>query len=45
MDKHISFINKVYDSVETPLLYIKQKFNNMMNIENEPLPIRNKIEK
>jgi hypothetical protein len=41
LDKHISFINNVYDSVETPLMYIKQKFN-MMNITKEP---RNKIEK
>ena len=45
LDKHISFINNVYSGVEAPLIYIKQKFNNMMNIENEPLPIRNKIEK
>jgi len=46
MDKHISFINKIYDSVETPLSYIKQKFENMMNIENKKLlPLRDKIEK
>ena len=42
LDKHISFINNVYDSVEAPLIYIKQKFN-MMNITKEPL--LDKIEK
>ena len=46
MDRHISFINNVYDSVEKPLVFIKQKFENVMGIESQQvLPIRDKNEK
>ena len=43
LDKHISFINNVYNGVEAPLMYIKQKFGMMTNIDKEL--VRNKIEK
>ena len=41
MDKHISFIDRVYDSVERPLSYVKNRVENFLNINNEKkLPIK-----
>ena len=41
MDKHISFIDRVYDSVERPLAYVKNQVENFLNINNEKkLPIK-----
>ena len=41
MDKHISFIDRVYDSVERPLSYMKNRVENFLNINNEKkLPIK-----
>ena len=41
MDKHISFIDRVYDCVERPLAYVKNRVENFLNINNEKkLPIK-----
>ena len=41
MDRHISFIDRVYDSVERPLSYMKNRVENFLNINNEKkLPIK-----
>ena len=41
MDRHISFIDRVYDSVEKPLSYIKNRVENFLKINNEKkLPIK-----
>ena len=41
MDKHISFIDRVYDSVERPLSFMKNRVENFLNINNEKkLPIK-----
>ena len=41
MDKHISFIDRVYESVERPLSYMKNRVENFLNINNEKkLPIK-----
>ena len=41
MDKHISFVGSVYDSVEKPLSYVKNKVENFLKISNDKkLPIK-----
>jgi len=40
MDKHISFIDNVYDSVEKPLIYVKNTIENLLKISNKTLPIK-----
>ena len=41
MDRHISFVDSVYDSVVKPLSYVKNKVENFLKISNDKkLPIK-----
>ena len=42
MDKHIDFIEKVYENVKTPLNYISNKINKSINYLGTP-PAQNTI--
>ena len=41
MDRHITFIDTVYNSVERPLSYVKNRVENFLKINNDKkLPIK-----
>jgi len=40
MDRHISFVDRTYESFEAPLSFIKQKFDLLLGT-TKPLPIHN----